>query len=161
MNSSWANLGLLSAVTLLYAGYNVFVKVSGSQVPATATSTILATVCLQVTALFVSLVFFGILSFRGGHSFSLNGSTYWWAIVAGVCIGLAEIGYFYMFGGLNGSNPMNANTAIPVIVSGTIVIATVFSVIALKESVSWNQLAGGFLILAGILLFFIRPGATS
>ena len=70
MNSSWANLGLLSAVTLLYAGYNVFVKVSGSQVPATATSTILATVCLQVTALFVSLVFFGILSFRGGHSFS-------------------------------------------------------------------------------------------
>ena len=159
-STSWFNVALLVAVTFCYAGYNVFVKVSGSQVSATATSTVLATICLQIAALLVSLLFFVVLVVRGGHLFQLGASTYMWASVAGICIGFAEIGYFYLFAGLHGAAPMPANVAIPVIVSGTIVIAMVFSYFTLQESVSWNQLLGSLLIATGIVLFFVRTGSS-
>ena len=127
---------------------------SGNQVPSTATTTIMATIFLQIAALVVSLVFLGILSLKGGHSFQLTTATYLWAVLAGLCIGLAEIGYFYLFGNLSGTEPMQASTAIPVIVSGTIVIALVFSVLVLNERPAWNQLLGSVLIVAGIVVSF-------
>ena len=159
-STSWFSVLLLVAVTFCYAGYNVFVKVSGSQVPAAATTTVLATICLQIAALLVSLLFFMVLVVRGGHLFQLGGSTYLWASVAGICIGLAEIGYFYLFAGLYGTAPMPANVAIPVIVSGTIVIAMIFSYFTLRESVSWNQVLGSLLIVTGIVLFFVKTSSS-
>jgi len=156
MNTSSFSIGLLVVITVLYAGYNLFVKVSASHVPLSATSTVLATIALQITALVVSLLFLGVLLIQGGHSFQLNGGAYAWAVVAGLCIGMAEIGYFYLFGGLNGTTPMSASVAIPVIVSGTVVLALVFSVVALKEQIGWNQLLGSFVIVCGIFLFFIK-----
>ena len=154
MHSYLSSIGLLVAVTVLYAGYNVLIKVSGNQVPSTATTTIVATIFLQIAALAVSLVFLGILSLKGGHSFQLNTATYLWAVLAGLCIGLAEIGYFYLFGSLSGTKPMQASTAIPVIVSGTIVIALVFSVLVLNERPAWSQILGCVLIVAGIVVSF-------
>ena len=53
----WASVTLLLAITVLYAGYNLLVKVSSSHVPASATSTVLATICLQLAALAASVVF--------------------------------------------------------------------------------------------------------
>ena len=67
-------IGLLAAVTILYAGYNVLIKVSGGYVPAGVTSTILATICLQIAALLTSVIFISILALRGGQSFSLSSS---------------------------------------------------------------------------------------
>lgn len=145
---------LLGAVTLLYAGYNLFLKISGNHVPSGATSTILATICIQLAALATSLVFLSVLSMRGGQEFSLSGSTYIWAAVAGLCIGGAEIGYLYLFGGVGGAKPMDASIAIPTIVSGTIVIAMLFSYFVLKEQISGTQMLGGLLILAGIYFLF-------
>ena len=46
---------LLLTVTTLYAGYNLLVKVSGGFVPAEATTTIFATICLQLAALATSI----------------------------------------------------------------------------------------------------------
>ncbi len=160
MSSNLAGFGLLAAVTFLYAGYNVFIKVSGGLVPATATTTVLATVCLQLAAIFTSIVFLTVLLFRGGHAFSLSTGAYFWAAVAGLCIGCAEIAYLYLFGGIGLSKPMPAAIAIPTIVSGTIVIAMLFSLLFLKEAVSWNQIAGSGLIIFGIVLFFLG-GKTS
>jgi len=156
MSTNFFNVWLLIAVTFLYAGYNLFVKLSGDQVPVTATSTVLATICLQIAALLVSLLFFAVLLARGGHSFALTGSAYGWALAAGICIGIAEIGYFYLFSSVAGNTPMSANIAIPVIVSGTVVLAMIFSYVALKEPVSLNQLLGSFLIVVGIALFFVK-----
>ena len=152
---------LLTIVTFLYAGYNIFVKFSGGHVPASATTTVLATVCLQLAALLVSLTFLGVLAVRGGHEFSLSAAAYSWAIVAGICIGAAEIGYFYLFGGIGGSEPMRASLAIPAIVSGTIVISLLLSVLVLRETFDRMQLFGSALIVLGIVVLFLRdsPGA--
>lgn len=155
MSTNLVSVLLLVGVTFLYSGYNLFIKLSGSQVPEAATTTVLATICLQVAALLVSLVFLICLLIKGGQSFQLGTGAYQWAIVAGVCIGMAEVGYFYLFADIQGSSPMAANIAIPVIVSGTIAVAMVFSFFVLKEQVSTNQLIGSFLIVCGIVLFFI------
>ena len=155
MSTNLISILLLIGVTFLYSGYNLFIKMSGSEVPEAATTTVLATICLQLAALLVSLVFFVCLLIKGDQSFALSASAYQWAIVAGVCIGMAEVGYFYLFTDLHGSSPMAANMAIPVIVSGTIAVAMVFSFFVLKEQVGKNQLIGSFLMVCGIVLFFV------
>ena len=55
---------------------------------------------------------------------------------------------------------MDANVAIPTIVSGTIVIALLFSYFVLKETISWNQIFGSLLIVFGIILFFVKAQVT-
>lgn len=149
-------IALLIAVTVLYAGYNVFIKLSGGYVPSAATTTILATICLQIAALLTSAVYLGVLLLRGGQAFSLSNESYLWAAIAGVCIGGAEIGYLYLFGGVGQSTPMAASIAIPTIVSGAIVIAMLFSFFILKETITWNHLLGSLFIVFGIVLFFVK-----
>ena len=155
-----AGLILLAAVTALYAGYNLFIKLSGGQVPAESTTTILATICLQLAALLTSALFLGLLLLRGGHVLTLSTGSYFWAAVAGVCIGGAEIGYLYLFGGVGLSKPMAASIAIPTIVSGTIVFAMLFSYFVLKETIAWNQMLGSLLIVFGIILLFVKAQAS-
>ena len=147
---------LLLTVTVLYAGYNLFIKLAGNHVPATATSTIAATICLQLAALATSLAFLGYLTARGEQSFGLSTQTYLWALAAGLCIGGAEIAYLYLFGGLGSGKGMAASTAIPVIVSGTVVISMIFSVAVLREAIAWPQIAGSLMIVCGIALLFYR-----
>jgi len=155
LGANHINVLLLIGVTFLYAGYNLFIKMSGSQLPETATTTIVATICLQIAALLVSLFFLICLVIQGGHSFHISTAAYQWAVVAGICIGMAEVGYFYLFSDLQGSGPMAANVAIPVIVSGTIALAMVFSFLVLKEQFSAKQLIGCLFIVCGMVLFFI------
>lgn len=149
---------LLLLITLLYAGYNLLVKVSSDYVPAQATTTVLATVCLQIAALTASLSFTVYLLTRGGHVLQLSGHAYAWAAAAGLCIGIAEIGYFYLFGGIGNIQPIAANIAIPAIVSGTVVITIVVSYFVFRESLSWIQLLGGGFVLSGIALMYVGKG---
>jgi hypothetical protein len=51
------SLGLLIAVTMLYAGYNLLINISGGPVPAIATTPVAATICLQLAAFSTSLLF--------------------------------------------------------------------------------------------------------
>ena len=148
---------LLAAVTLLYAGYNLLIKLSGAHVPASATTTVLATVCLQLAALSTSVLFLGFLAAQGGHVFSLAPRAYFWAVLAGLCIGAAEIGYFYLFGGIGLDRPMRAGVAIPVIVGGTVAIATVVSAVLFGEAFGWRHFAGAVMVAAGIVLMFVEP----
>lgn len=147
-------IALLLAVTVLYAGYNLFVKVSGTFVPATTTSTVLATICLQLAALLTSCLFLAMQVNKGGHVFTLSSGAYLWAIAAGICIGAAEIGYFFLFGGVGLDKPMAATVAIPTIVAGTVVITALVSALAFGETFGWPQFAGTLLIAAGILVFY-------
>jgi drug/metabolite transporter (DMT)-like permease len=152
---------LLVTVTLLYAGYNLLIKVSASQIPAEATSTILATVCLQIAALGTSMAFIAFLVLRGGHSLALPSNAYLWAAAAGLCIGGAEIAYFYLFGGIGGVKPMAATVAVPVIVSGTIVITMVVGYLVFNETLSWRQLIGAACIVTGIAILFLGNDAMA
>jgi len=153
-------IALLVVVTIVYAGYNLSIKVSGTYMPAAATTTILATIVLQLTALSVSGLFLGFLTARGGQVFSLSPRAYLWAALAGLCAGAGEIAYFYLFGGVGFARPMAASVAIPTIVSGTVVIALVISTLFLGERIAWNQIMGGALIVLGIAALFFRNAGT-
>ena len=113
------NLLLLVIVTLSYAGYNLFIKLSSSQ-NINNTNSIAATLSLQVFALVVTSIFSVYLFSKGERIFVLPSKSYLYAIFGGISIGFAEIGYFYLFNAANPNGPLNANTAIPVILGGTI-----------------------------------------
>ena len=143
---------LLTVVTLAYAGYNLFVKVSGDHMPETATSTVLATYCLQMGAMASTTVFLAFLTLQGGHSLRLSGSAYGWAVVAGLCIGIAEVCYFYIFGGVGGIKPLPANLVIPTVVAGTIVITLIVSFFVFKERLNFAKLISTFLTISGAIV---------
>ena len=156
-----AALLLLLTATLLYAGYNILIKVSGTHVPEAATSTILGVVCLQLAALTTSITYAGSLFlFRGDQHLQLTTPAYLWAIAAGFCIGGAEIAYFYLFGGIGSMRPMPASIAIPTIVSGTIVITLLVSLFVLRETLNWNQWLGSACIVLGIVLLYLNRSAA-
>jgi len=155
MGINLTSIGVLFAVTILYAGYNIFIKASGNYIPVSATTTVLAAICLQLAALFTSIVFLSILTMRGGHSFSLSSASYLWAVIAGLSIGVAEIGYFYLFSGIGSSKPMAASVAIPTVVAGTIIIAMIVSVLFFGELFTLPKLAGSLLVIAGVVVFFL------
>lgn len=150
----WTGILLLFAITVLYAGYNLLVKVSSNYIPASATSTVLATICLQIAALAASGTFALLLLARGGHVLKLSAAAYAWAAGAGLCIGLAEIGYFYLFRGVGGGGPAAASVAVPVIVTGTVVLTMLLSAFALRESLGAMQVAGTVVVVIGIAMIF-------
>ena len=108
------NLLLLVIVTLSYAGYNLFIKLASSQ-NINNTNSIAATLSLQIFALIVTSIFSVYLFSKGERIFVLPSKAYLYAIFGGISIGFAEIGYFYLFNAANPNGPLNANTAIPVI----------------------------------------------
>ena len=142
---------LILAATLGYAGYNVLIKFSGAASVSTATTTITATLALQLAALLTSSIFFAGQLAAGNHVLHLGSSAYFWAIAAGVCIGIAEIAYLYLFGGILGA-PADAGTAVPIIVGGTIAITALVAALVLKEQMSLANMAGVGLVIAGIVL---------
>lgn len=150
-------LALLLMTTLLYAGYNVLIKISSGHIAPGMHSTISATICLQAAALTVSLLFLAWQKTQTNASFALPAGAYYWAAAAGLCIGAAEITYFYLFVGIGGSKPLPASVAIPVILSGTVVVSLFVGWLFLKEAIGWPQLLGAGLIAAGIGALFIKP----
>ena len=150
----YASLVLLLGVTVLYAGYNLLVKVSSGHVPAAATTPILATIALQAAALAVSAAFAAGLVLRGGHVLTVSPPAVAWAVGAGLCIGAAEIGYFYLFRGVAGGEPMAANVAVPVVVSGAVVLALLASWLVFREPFTWVRLLGAVLVVAGVVTLF-------
>jgi drug/metabolite transporter (DMT)-like permease len=56
---------------------------------------------------------------------------------------------------------MAANLAIPTIVTGTIVITMLVAYFVFKEPLGWRHLLGIGLIVAGILVLFVRDGARA
>ena len=147
------NLLLLVIVTVSYAGYNLFIKLSSSQ-NINNTNSIAATLSLQVFALVVTSIFSVYLFSKGERIFVLPSKSYLFAILAGISIGLAEIGYFYLFNASNTDGALNANTAIPIILGGTILVTMIFSFYILKESFNYHKIIGTIFIIIGIYLIF-------
>lgn len=147
-------ISLVLLITLCYAGYNLLVKVSGSNTDVAA-SPIVATICLQVAALGVSLIYLFFL-LRQQTLISLSPKACLWAAVAGVSIGLAEVLYFYLFRGFAGEKPVDAAFAIPLIVGGTILIAVIASRLLFAESINSGQWLGLWLTFAGLLVLGVN-----
>ena len=72
-----------------------------------------------------------------------------------MCIGLAEIGYFYLFRGVGGSAVRSPPAwRCRSIVTGTVVLTMLLSFIALKESLGPMQIAGTAVVVVGIAMIF-------
>ncbi len=151
-------LVLLVTVTVLYLGYNLLIKDSASQIPEATTTTIAATICLQVAALATSIVFASIAMVRGGQVPQMTWGAYWWTAAAGLCVGVAEIAYFYLFSGIGTGKPMAANMVIPAVVSGNIVITVVATYFVFGETPALTQLTGVACIILGLLLLYLGKG---
>ena len=149
------NLLLLIIVTLSYAGYNLFIKLASSQ-NINNTNSIAATLSLQIFALIVTSIFSVYLFSKGERIFVLPSKAYLYAIFAGISIGFAEIGYFYLFNASNPNGALNANTAIPVILGGTILITMIFSFYIFNESYNYQKILGTSFIIFGIYLVLIK-----
>lgn len=157
------SLLLMLVITFLYAGYNLFIKISSNHVPIQLSSTLLATIALQISALSVSCLIVAGLLIRGESIPALPITAYSWAILAGLCVGFAELGYFFLFRGFAGAPPMPANIAIPFIVSGTIVIAVIFAWLILREPMTLQKVVGMVLIAVGVAAIYMdfKPGAVT
>ena len=149
------NLLLLVIVTVSYAGYNLFIKLASSQ-NINNTNSIAATLSLQIIALIVTSIFSVYLFSKGERIFVLTSKTYLHAIFAGISIGFAEIGYFYLFNASNPNGPLTANTAIPVILGGTILITMIFSFYIFRESYNYQKILGTLFIIIEIYLVLIK-----
>lgn len=146
-------LVLLLLITTCYAAYNLLVKVSSGYSDATTTP-IMATISLQLAALSVSLIYLLYLA-RQPLSIVLPGRAYAWAVAAGICIGLAEVMYFYLFRGVAGEKSIAASTAIPFVVGGTIVIVLAISSFLFRETLNSGQWIGVGLTFAGMSMLVI------
>lgn len=146
---------LLVLVTVFYASYNLLIKASSNHAGQEVGSPILATISLQLAALSVSIVYLLHLS-RQELTLTLPIKAYAWAIGAGLCIGLAEILYFYLFRGFDGEKVMHASSAVPFIVGGTIAITVVVSIVVFGESLNRGQWAGVGLAFASMLVLAIN-----
>ena len=149
------NLIILVIVTISYACYNLFIKLASSQ-NLNNSNSIAATLSLQVFALVVTSIFSVYLFSKGERIFVLPSKSYLYAIFGGISIGFAEIGYFYLFNAANPNGPLNANTAIPVILGGTILITMIFSFYIFRESYSYQKILGTLFIIFGIYLVLIK-----
>lgn len=94
------------------------------------------------------------MSSLGENIFVLPSKTYLYAVFGGISIGIAEIGYFYLFNASNTDGALNANTAIPIILGGTILVTMIFSFYILKESFNYHKIIGTIFIIIGIYLIF-------
>ncbi len=151
---------ILLLTAFLYAGYNIFIKISGNHVPAGSESIILAIIALQFAALTTSTIY-ALYSVSTGVTLSgLPLQTFFWAVVAGICIAGAEICYLYLFGigGADGQK-LSANVVVPFVVGGTIVIATLVSAFVFHERFGAPQIIGTALAITGISLLFV-DGST-
>jgi drug/metabolite transporter (DMT)-like permease len=80
------------------------------------------------------------------------------ATAAGLCIGGAEIAYFYLNGGIGTLTPMAANVIIPTVVCGTIVISAIAAYFIFRETLAPVQFAGIGCIILGVLPLYLDKG---
>ena len=144
---------LLLFIIGFYAAYNLLVKAS-SGYTLSASSPILATISLQLAALSVSLIYLCYLVEQKAV-ISVPTKAYLLAIGGGVCIGLAEVLYFYLFRGVGGDKPMAASVAVPLVVGGTIIVAVLASYVVFKESLNVGQWIGIGLGFIGMVVLAV------
>ncbi|NCA84083.1 MAG: hypothetical protein EOM83_00740 [Clostridia bacterium] len=136
---NWLLPAILTAI--FYGTYNVFIKLASGHIHQIAGALI-----LQIVA---ALLGAGVLLFLKVKEVPLEISSrgVWYAVLAGVFVGLAEIFSFVVF-----AKGVDASTGIPIIIGGSVVVGAVIGFLFLKESLPPTQLVGLLLIVAGVVL---------
>jgi bacterial/archaeal transporter family protein len=137
---------LPAALTALcYGLYNFFIKLSSGHIHQIAGSVI-----LQVTA---ALVGGGILAYLHLARSPLHASPrgVWFAVLAGIFVGLAEILSFYVF-----AKGIPASVGIPLIVGGTVIAGVLLGLVFLGETLRPVDYLAVILIVAGTAILGAR-----
>ncbi len=137
---NWLLLALLGA--FCFGAYNVFIKIASGYI-----HEITGAVILQFVAAFAGLGILLYLKFKGNEVIEISQKGVYYSILAGLCVGGAEILSFLVFG-----KGVPASTGIPIIIGGAIVVGAVIGVLFLKEKITVFNIVGTILVVLGILL---------
>ncbi len=137
---NWLLLALLGA--FCFGAYNVFIKIASGYI-----HEITGAVILQFVAAFAGLGVLLYLKFRGNEVIEISQKGIYYSILAGLCVGGAEILSFIVFG-----KGVPASTGIPIIIGGAIVVGAVIGVLFLKEKITVFNILGTIFVVLGILL---------
>lgn len=143
---NWIWLALLTAC--FYACYNILIKLASTHIQQLA-----GAVILQVTAFVLGVLWLVFMRQKGGEV-EVTTKGVWLAILAGVFVGLAEIFSFVVF-----SKGVPASAGIPVIIGGSVLIATLAGFFWLQETMTLPRVLGAVLIIAGIWMLSRPPAA--
>lgn len=129
---------------IAYALYNIFIKKGSSHI-----NPVLGGVILQFVAALLGSVLLGILILKEGGSevIVFDSDGIFWAVLAGVAVGVAEIVSFFV-----SSLGVQAMQSIPIIIGGSVMFGTVIGAVALHEDLSLRGWFGVVMISVGISL---------
>ena len=135
----WILLALLTA--LFYGAYNFFIKVSSGHI-----NQIAGAVILQLVAMLIGA---GVLFFLKitNSAIEISNKGIFYAVLAGVFVGLAEIMTFFVF-----SKGVSVSMGLPVIIGGSVVFGSLLGILFLKETLTPIHLLAILLIIIGIVL---------
>ncbi len=137
--NNWLPLALLTALCL--ALYNFFIKLAADHLPPAV-----GAVVLQLVAAALGAAWLLRLKLQG-QPLALSGRGLALAALAGLGVGLAEILTFVVF-----QRGVPASVGTPVIVGGSVLLTALLGLAVLREALSWPQLGGLVLVVAGIAL---------
>ncbi len=119
----WLLLAVISAI--FFGAYNVFIKISSGHI-----NQVVGALILQVVAAFVGGGIFIIFKMMNAP-LEVSQKGIWFAVFAGLAIGLAEVASFFLF-----SKGVPVSVGMPIIVGGSMVFGTILGVFFLKETLS-------------------------
>lgn len=136
---NWITFAILAASS--FGFYNYFVRLSADKLSPT-----IALMFIAGTSFLVAAISTLVLKLTGQNlTFSKSDITF--PMLAGLCTGIAEILYLVMFS----KNP-SLSIGTPLVIGGTMLVATVLGIVILKEPVHTVKIAGIFLTICGIAL---------
>jgi len=107
---------------------------------------VVGAVILQIVAAVVGLVLLILLRVQGVQ-LTTSAKGIGLAAIAGLCVGLAEIGSFYVLG-----RGIPVSLATPIIIGGSVVITVLIAGLVLQEKIAFVQVLGVLCIVGGIFL---------
>ena len=146
----WIGPALICA--LCYALYNIFIKKGSASI-----NPILGGVVLQFVAAICGSLLLGFILIKEGGSEALyyDRAGLFWAVLAGIAVGSAEILSFVVSG-----MGVPSSKSIPIIIGGSVLFGTVLGIIALNELLTYRGWIGVLLIAVGIGLVGTDPGGA-
>ncbi len=124
-----------------YGAYNVFIKVASGHI-----NQIVGAVILQVVAALLGGVILLIMKMTN-TPLEISQKGVWFAVLAGVFVGLAEITSFFVF-----SKGVSASVGIPIIIGGSILVGAVLGLTFLKETINPIHYLAIALIIVGVVI---------
>lgn len=148
--TAWIVPALLCA--LAYAFYNIFIKKGSYSI-----NPVLGGVILQFVAALLGSLLLLFVTIRDGGTETLQWD--WvgvqWAVCAGIAVGIAEMISFFVSG-----MGVPAVQTIPIIIGGSVMFGTILGTVMLAETLTLQGWIGVAMLIGGIYLVGIDPGAA-